>query len=129
VDLVTVDTAITPVTILREQAALLTQKTKGLVEGKVVAMPVAELEDIALPTGCEFKSRFLLRVPALDNYRYVLLEIFYPIEGYPMIMVFTPTRQQVNIGSQQEFYQQLGYFLSCDKTIGIIRALIAQVKS
>lgn len=131
-DLAIIDATVTPVSILREQAAILGQKTQGLVGGEVVSMPLSGSERFSpsmKAPDCEFKSIFLLIVPALDNYRYTLLEICYPIDNYPLLLKFTPTGQEEVIQSQQQFCDELGRLLACEKTISVIRSLIAQARS
>jgi hypothetical protein len=134
-DLATIGAAITPVSILREQATILSDRTQGLVTGEVVSMPLAPgersfLDFIVAAPKCEFRSRFLLLVPALDNYRYLLLEVLYPIDSsYPMVLEFSPTQERIMVASQQHFYSELKRLLSCEKTVSIIRSLIAQARS
>lgn len=133
-DLAAVGTAVTPVSILKEQAAILSERTQGLVTGEVVSMPLAPGESSSLDfmvgaPKCEFRGRFFLLVPALDNYRYSLLEVFYPIAGgYPMVLEFSPTQERIKIVSQQHFYSELKRLLSCEKTVTIIRSLIDQAR-
>src|SRR5881296_859505 len=64
----------TPVSILREQAALLGQKTKNLVEASVETTS----------SGGTFYHTFKLVAPALDNYTYQLFRIRHGIQLYPV---------------------------------------------
>jgi len=64
-----------PVSILREQAALLAPKTQGLVEAQVHTRTVGE----------EIQHRFLLVAPALDHYTYHLFTVSHGVpEVYPV---------------------------------------------
>lgn len=58
-----------PVTILREQASLLTQMTNGTLQGEVY------LEN----SGGRFSSTLYILAPALDDYRYSVLSVQYPV--------------------------------------------------
>jgi hypothetical protein len=65
-----------PVVILREQAALLGEKTKNIVMAAVV-------EGSAVGGGL-FAYDFFIVGPALQNYRYRLLTIFHDVALYPV---------------------------------------------
>jgi len=62
-----------PVDILREQAAVLTKKTKNQVEGRVVTTAA----------GDRIESDFLLLVPALGSYKYRLFTLSHGAISYP----------------------------------------------
>jgi hypothetical protein len=66
----------TPVSILREQAALLGEKTKNLVEAEVAQNDVYNSSD--------FRYDFFIVGPALQNYHYKLFTISHPVELYPV---------------------------------------------
>ncbi len=63
-----------PVSILREQASLLGQKTKNLVEGDV----------IGIERGKDISYSFSLVAPALSGYRYLLFTMSHDIRMYPL---------------------------------------------
>ena len=67
-----------PVSILREQGALLGKKTNNLVEAEVVQLEAVISEER------EFSYAFLIVAPALDNYRYKLFTISCGINLYPI---------------------------------------------
>jgi hypothetical protein len=73
-------TIITPASILKTQAAALSQKTNGLLQGEV-------------ETSFRGKSiihEFDLVVPALENYRYSLLRIHHEPTLYPVYVDESP---------------------------------------
>lgn len=65
-----------PVTILKEQAYLLGEKTKNLVQ--------AEIFDEEERQGMSFSFRFFLVAPVVGNYHYKLLSIQHDISLYPV---------------------------------------------
>src|ERR1039458_10709636 len=66
---------ITPVTILKEQAALLGEKTRQLVKGEVVTQT----------TGNLFVHYFYIAHPTL-SYKYELFTVSHGISFYPLTM-------------------------------------------
>jgi hypothetical protein len=104
---------LTPVAILREQAALLGTKTQQLIEAKV------ETETY----GKDFKHSFNLVVPALDNYRYELFWVKHDIDLYP-VQTFG---QGQSAKTESDFVNWLQEQLSSPKTRRIIGNLLAQV--
>jgi hypothetical protein len=77
-DVGTTDTT-PPVTLLKEQATFLGEKTRHLVEGRVVS-----IEDRPDVPRDHFAYMFYLVGPAIGNYRYKLLTLSYPPEFYPL---------------------------------------------
>ena len=71
----------TPVAILREQAALLGEKTGGLVLGQV--------RSVAVP-GDLLVHHLFLTVPALGDYRYELLNVQHSIKMSPIEVYYGP---------------------------------------
>jgi hypothetical protein len=104
----------TPVAILREQAALLGNKTQNMVEAKVLTF---------ISDG-EFHHSFKLVVPALDNYTYNLFVVHHGPNLYPVkIMALT------NPKNEEEFVDWLQQRLSSDETKKSIGNLLAQATS
>src|ERR1700680_3934244 len=91
---VTEGTPRTPVTLLREQAALLGEKTEGALLGSV--------SQGAAPSG-GFGFNLSIRVPALNNYVYLVLGITQPPLMYPLRLA-SPT---LNIEETIENEEQL----------------------
>jgi hypothetical protein len=74
---------VTPLSILKEQAGLLTQRTSGRLRGEVETWP----------TGGQVTFAFNIVVPALGGYKYVLFTMHYfPTEpgGYPVFVDYAP---------------------------------------
>jgi hypothetical protein len=66
-----------PITILREQAAVLGQKTRNLVQGDVVNNPRTSTSEY-------FTYDFYIEAPTLDSYSYKLLSVYHHISLYPL---------------------------------------------
>jgi hypothetical protein len=128
-----------PVVILREQATMLGQKTRYLVEAEVKTEtgfispqsrskppPWAPKQDHeARPSPVlELMHRFTLRAPALANYQYDLLTVHQPMEIYPLRIDFDGKSSSAN--SKEEFLEALREIFSAETTKRIIGTLIAQ---
>jgi hypothetical protein len=105
---------VTPVSILREQAAALGPKTGNLVTAEV---------DSTSSDGQYFNYSFTLVAPAL-RYRYQLFTLFHTISLYPATA--TVRQAQFQITNEAELRKFLGSVLSSEETRKIVRALIAQ---
>jgi hypothetical protein len=103
----------TPLSILREQAAILGAKTKNLVEASVTTMVAGHL----------FIHKFNLIVPPLDSYTYNLFTIAYGPSIYPVIVQNTTDQ----IDTEEQFIEWLGAKLSSPETKRIVSNLLAQV--
>jgi hypothetical protein len=64
----------TPKTVLEEQAALLTEATKGLLVGRVLDETQGE----------SFHYDLAVIVPALNNYKYTILSVIHSLKIYPV---------------------------------------------
>ena len=84
---------LTPLGILRKQAALLFRKTNGLLEGEVIT-------DGA---GGQFKHSLNIVAPALGYFKYELFWIGHGLSSYPLTGT-TPQGQTV-INSEEELYR------------------------
>lgn len=107
----------TPVSILREQAALLGRKTNNTLEAKV-STTVSE--------ASLFVHNFDLVVPALDGYTYRLFRLYHGADIYPVRTDDTPQKRLEN---EYEFSEWLRERLSSPETKRIIANLLAQVNS
>ncbi len=116
----------TPVTILREQAALLGQKTNNLLEGQVNIAQTGTLSE-------RFSALFFIVAPLLNNYRYHLLSVQYP----PTAMYPLDLQDHSNTGSlkkivcvdEASFIQALGEVLIQPQVKKILSSLISQSKA
>ena len=143
-------TEASPVSILNEQAARLSDKTQGLVEGEVstAAIPPVsplyrgssfiykssigeahEIPQAIAPEGPTLVHSFYVKAPALDNYRFLLLTVLHGRKLYPLALSYMITNEKVAAGSKDEFFQRLGQFLSRAETIDLIQTLREQART
>jgi len=114
---------------MREQAALLGQKTQNLVEARVDTRA-----DPYAGAG-QFVHTFKLVVPTLDDYTYDLFEVSHPVSLYPVtahgpgrsLAYMAGKRDELN--TEDEFKNWLKDRLGSDETKKIIGNLLAQVTS
>ena len=111
----------TPVSLMREQAALLGKKTSNLVEAHVKTDS----------EGGRLVHRFHLIVPALDGYTYRLFKVSHGMEIYPVMVGGYDPRNPLDskqLANEQEFTDFLREILSAESTKRIILTLLAQVQ-
>jgi len=116
-----------PVTILREQAAFLGQRTKNIVTAEVVRC-------VSIDT---VKFAFYIVGPAISNYRWRVFTMSYGAEYYPLTLELAPGVLQgfcddaaphgvtATISSRDEFLVELRKVFAADKTLRVIRAILA----
>jgi hypothetical protein len=137
-----VESVIAPDVILREQAGILAEKTKGIVRGEVetIEQPVEQVDDYLKPvfsTEAELKQythTLYLVVPALDNYRYALVSAEHDFEPYPCKAVYHPPTSNTldavvpatSCGTPKHLVDWLAAALKHPTTTRIIRALISR---
>lgn len=126
-----------PVAILREQASILGNLTKNLVQGEIYG---DNLEDD------RFGYEFFITSPPLGNYQYKLLAIYHDISLYPVKISVERAIQKeletnfklitlVNEGggydyilaeTEEEFMEALKLIFRAKKTVQVITALLSQ---
>lgn len=111
--------ALAPVTILKEQASLLGQRTRNLVEARVSQRQSSKFD---------FCYYFELVAPALDNYIYRLFQILHNVEFYPVWIDFFEV-SPIEVQNEDEFILELEKIFSSEKTKRIISSLIAQSRA
>lgn len=120
-----------PLVILREQASLLENKTKGLVKAEVRSNANANsLEAIARSAlGAEatypLSYSFFLVAPALGNYKYQLFRVIQPVDMYPLKIVGSPL-EDIEIASEEDLLEKLKLIFASEKVKRVISAMIAQ---
>lgn len=127
-----VSTVLTPIAILKEQAALLTEKTNGLIVGDVESRRPSPYNVHEYARACSDDGLvhiFRLIVPALDDYCYELLSIIHPVQLYPLELRYSPTDTNWTVTSEEEFVEVLKNVLSCEATLNVIRSLVAQAQA
>ncbi|MCB0061232.1 MAG: hypothetical protein KDE19_03925 [Caldilineaceae bacterium] len=124
-----------PITILREQAALLGQKTGNLVQGDVTSNQHSSKD--------YFAYRFYIEAPTLDNYSYKLFSIYHHIDFYPLEInteqdIVQEVSNELKVGQdeageltifvedEEEFIKALGLIFRAEKTMRVITALLSQ---
>jgi len=140
-----------PVTLLREQASMLGEKTQNLVIGQVQELPYLEpiisQSGLILPRVVKgisepleeiiFYYGFYIIAPALGNYRYRLLTILYNVDFYPVIIrVDEDVKNEISpsvdvdpkiiANSEEEFSELLKKIFHSQKTKKIISAILSQ---
>lgn len=107
---------VTPVSILKEQAALLGEKTKQLVKGEVQTTTVGNL----------FVHHFYLVAPTL-NYRYQLFEVEHPLHFYPLGVRHLNMTMQIS--SEDDLRKKLREIFAAPQTVAAVQSILAQVRS
>lgn len=106
-----------PAALLREQAALLADETRGLV--------TAEVRGDQDPRSGLFAANFYLVGPKI-NFRYLLFTLSFPREFYPASLAFEPwTPAQIQVADETELKSQLQKIFADESTrrvIGVIKA-------
>jgi hypothetical protein len=132
---------VAPVTILREQASLLGEKTQNLVIAKVdsragetrdfvydIMKPLINEVTQAKQLNSLFHDIFYLVAPALDNYRFELFRVTRSVEQFYPIRIHSDTldMQGREIASEDELLKVLAGIFSHPKTMKIIESILIQ---
>lgn len=108
---------VTPLSILKAQAASLGKKTNNLLIG----------ETSTETWGTGFRHVFIIYAPTLD-YRLQVFQITHPLEMYPVTgraWGGVPTE----IENEKELLDWIGSVFNNERTLRTLQSLIAQVKS
>jgi hypothetical protein len=124
---IAVNEVVAPVAILRDQASLLGERTKNLVEGRVTQRESHYSEP-------DFVYDFYVVAPALNNYRYRLFSISHSVDFYPLgiqegVFDLAGRDSELKVNDEEEFLQTLAKIFSSERTKGIISSLIAQSRA
>jgi hypothetical protein len=134
-----------PISILREQASLLGEKTNNVIEAEVRR---TNLEDARIE-GSPFRYGFFLVAPALGKYRYKLFSIEHGPELYPVIIIVEPDiaremREKkliapknplsdapvgIRVTTEESFLRFLKAIFGASKTRKLIQGIQAQASS
>lgn len=122
-------TELTPKDLMKEQAAYLKQKTKGLLNAEVSTSRTINGDEIITPQYMNetFTQTFSLVVPTL-KYRYDLFSVSHYILGYPAEFHYDDDKKMI-ANTEAEFLNILKYILSSDKTSHILASLLAQARA
>jgi len=136
-----------PLTILKEQASLLGEKTQNIVIAVLENYDMFENYDLLMALTMRdypFKYAFMLTCPALSNYRFRLFSIGYDIYMYPVSFnldsdvseeIIKDTHVEpgkdgtFQASNEEDFIEILKRIFSSRKAVQVIRALLSQVKS
>jgi hypothetical protein len=117
-DIPEIGMAKTPVEILKEQATILTAKTKGVVVADVQPVQTGNPNHL-------FGFVLAVRAPALNNYVATVVRITYPIEMYPLVFKGYNSPQEP-CPTEADFVEHLKAALGSDGVRKLISALLIQ---
>jgi hypothetical protein len=132
------DTIRTPHAILKEQAALLTEKTNGLLIGEVERQATREWSEVRTDKGSPetFMSILYIVVPALVNYHYAVVAIRYNLTLYPLVLedlnglaFQSPHEGTKPCETEREFMAALKQVLSSARLHSVVAGLLAQIRA
>jgi hypothetical protein len=106
----------TPVTVLKQQAALLGEKTRQLVKGEVVTHA----------TGSLFDHYFYIAAPTL-SYKFELFTLSHGVNFYPLVMRYL--NDTISLPSESEFKDKLKEIFAAPHTLNVVHSILAQVRS
>lgn len=109
----------TPATILREQATLLTEMTKGILEGEITSGR----------TQNKLYHRLSIVAPSLDGYSYSILYATHNIITYPCTVLDEADNTIAECDNEQEFISVIEKILSSATVHKIVSALLSQSKA
>ena len=110
----------TPLSILREQAAGLTRATSGILDGEVTTKRDTSSDDLTIGLS--------IKVPALNNYVYHVLEYGQPITLFPGTLWLRFNDKFFPVPDEAELVRLLRDVLSSDAVQHIVQALWAQAR-
>ncbi len=117
-DLSQIEAVRTPFVILQEQAVILGEITNGLILGEVSR----------LATGQKIQMDLSLVVPALDKYRYAVVEVQSPIvQTYPLTVKSAAIEHRQLCDSEEEFEEALRSVLSSPQIRKVIATLLSDI--
>lgn len=127
----------TPLSILKEQSALLRKKTKGIIVAEIVSLTLEYSERLTLRNKYPFYDTknqlfyaFYLEAPQLDDYRYQLFWFSQPIEMYPLYIFSSPLSNDcLIIESEESLIEGLRSVFNHQKTQSVMKAMIVQSRN
>lgn len=122
-DIAEVGNLVTPLSVLKEQAALLARKTNNLLKASVVRWHEEYADQWA------YGWAFYLVAPVLSDYKYLLFTIKQDTKLYPLVIENRPgDATTVKISNQEEFLAELRAIFCHTETKSVIKAMLAQVR-
>jgi hypothetical protein len=112
----------TPFVILKEQAEILTEETKGLLVG--------EVREIRLDGHNASQMTLVIVAPALNHYRYAVVEVTRSPQIYPVTVRSLVVDDFVaRCDSEGQFEEVLGDVLSSLPVQKVIEALLSDIQA
>ena len=118
-----IDDSLSPFTLLQQQAHFLGERTQNLLKAEVSLIHVQEYS-----TTKQYIYQFNLVAPLLDNYRFGLFHIRYPV-GYWYPVIINDGDQEFRIESAEALNQILRGIFFSKKTEVIVQSLIIHSKN
>ena len=107
---------VTPLSILKEQAALLGEKTRQLVKGEVTTQT----------TGSLFVHSFCLLAPTV-GYRYELFRVTHYVSFYPLNVIYLNDTKPLR--TEAEFKDKLKEIFSATHTVNTVQSILSQLRA
>src|ERR1017187_4016271 len=107
----------TPTSILREQALILNQLTKGVLIGSIEQEPTVNNNLV---------YNFAITAPAINNHKFAILTVQYSIAIYPLTLTDRTTQVQRQCLNEESFASTLKGILSSTQVKRVIAALLIQ---
>jgi hypothetical protein len=109
----------TPASILAEQAAALTEQTRGVLNGRV---------QTTSGSGA-FAYDLTVIAPALGNYTFNVLQIQHGIALYPLTLKNYLLNTPMQLPDEAQFLAKLKEILSSEPMVRVIGGLLAQINA
>ncbi|MBI1902083.1 MAG: hypothetical protein HYS13_13355 [Planctomycetia bacterium] len=110
-----------PRALLREQASLLSQKTRNVLEGTVRT---------ALAPSGKLVTEFGVRCPALDNYEFQVLSLWEELPGaYPVTIRDHLNDRKTNVSSEATMRALLKQILTSERIRNAIASLLREAQT
>jgi len=106
----------TPLRMMREQANVLRQATRGVLHASITTTP--------LPQG-RMRHSFYLVAPLLNDYRHLIFSVEHGIDPYPSLVMPVQAPKPLSCPSQKAFENLLPKMLQHPDTRKAVAALMA----
>ena len=111
----------TPLSIMKEQAAALTDATDGQLIGDI---------NSSLVKGSDLTNIFFsIIVPSMSNYTYVLMRYRQPVLLYPGALYDLTEEGVYEIGDEEDFLEAIKTIIQSEGVNRVIVSLLSQVRS
>ena len=113
----------TPITVLNEQAAAISQLTNLHLKGVVSSAEAASYQSF------DFEASLDVLAPTLNNYRLEIVKIYFPLEFFPLKLSVPHTKNEYELRSLEAFEPRLKRILQSDGVMERVRKLLAHARS